>query len=378
IYRFCICRFRIGNQTIVAMLSVGAPNSALNRQALRGFRLVSVPSPRRRALVVNAYAAEKSVFITGGNTGIGFETAKALASKGFNVTIACRDTAKAEAALGRIREAVPSARLDSLPLDLSDLNSVRDCTQRVLDSGVQYDVWINNAGVMYCPKMRTAQGFEYQLGVNHLGHFALTCGVLLALLAANKPVRIINVASAAHTFGKIDFQDLMRDKSYDPWEAYGQSKLANIMFTYELARRLGADEGANNNSNRVTVNCLHPGIVKTELGRYMLDEGSRRWYTPLIMSVMQLFMLEPHQGAATSIHLASSPEVEGVSGKYWVDCRRAASSNASYDREVAGRLWRVSEELTGVQGPPGPEGARGAGGGRVAAAAAATGSASSS
>ncbi|GLC35157.1 hypothetical protein PLESTM_000285800 [Pleodorina starrii] len=294
--------------------------------------------PGRTIVSVQA-TADKSVFITGGNTGIGYETAKALASQGFRVTIGCRDAAKADAALARIRESVPSAVVDFVPLDLADLTSVADCAKRVLDSGVQYDVWINNAGVMACPKMSTAQGFEYQLGVNHLGHFALTNAVLPGLQAANKPVRIINVASAAHLFGKIDFDDLMRDRSYDAWTAYGQSKLANILFSYELNRRLGA-------GSPITVNCLHPGVVKTELGRYMQADGEKTWYMPLALEAMKLFMLEPAQGAATSIYLASSPEVAGDTGKYYVDCRRATSSNDSYNRETAGRLWQVSQELT--------------------------------
>ncbi|KXZ49023.1 hypothetical protein GPECTOR_23g111 [Gonium pectorale] len=279
--------------------------------------------------------------------GIGYETAKALASQGLSVTIGCRDSAKAGTALQRIREAVPSARVDSVALDLADLTSVRDCAKRVLDSGVQYDVWINNAGVMACPKMSTAQGFEYQLGINHLGHFALTTEVLPGLQAADKPVRIINVASAAHQFGKIDFNDLMRDQKYDAWEAYGQSKLANIMFTYELARRLGP-------GSKVTANCLHPGVVKTELGRYMIADGQKTWYMPLLLEGFKVFMLEPEQGAATSIHLASQPDLASETGKYYVSCRRAVSSNDSYDREVAAKLWERSVELTSVAAAPAP------------------------
>ncbi|GLI70636.1 hypothetical protein VaNZ11_015548 [Volvox africanus] len=305
---------------------------------IRGDRGMHRATARSSTVRVHA-TAKKSVFVTGGNTGIGYETAKALAAQGFRVTIGCRDAVKADAALARIKEAFPSAVLDCVPLDLADLSSVSDCAKRILDSSVQYDVWINNAGVMACPKMSTAQGFEYQLGVNHLGHFALTNRVLPALQASNKPVRIINVASAAHIFGKIDFHDLMRDRSYDAWEAYGQSKLANILFSYELSRRLGP-------SDKITVNCLHPGVVKTELGRYMEVDGEKTWYMPLALSIMKLFMLEPAQGAATSIYLASSPEVEGVTGKYYVDCSRAVSSNDSYNRDTARRLWEISQELT--------------------------------
>ncbi|PNH02572.1 Retinol dehydrogenase 12, partial [Tetrabaena socialis] len=280
------------------------------------------------------------------NTGIGFETAKSLATKGYNVTIGCRDAQKAEAALARIRADVPwAAPLDAVALDLSDLASVRDCAKRVLDSGVQYDVWLNNAGVMACPKMATAQGFEYQLGVNHLGHFALTTAVLPGLQASEKPVRIVTVASAAHTFGKVNFEDLQRDKSYEPWEAYGQSKLANILFSYELARRLGPN-------SLITANCLHPGVVKTELGRYMIADGEKNWYMPLALEAFKFFMLEPEQGAATSIFCTTSPEMEGVTGKYYTDSRRATSSSDSYSRDAAQRLWAVSEELTAAKAAP--------------------------
>ncbi|PNW79029.1 hypothetical protein CHLRE_09g398252v5 [Chlamydomonas reinhardtii] len=297
--------------------------------------------PSRRALSVRASSVQgKNVFITGGNTGIGYETALTLAREGAKVTIAARDANKAANALAQIRAAVPSAAVDSLPLDLSDLVSVSDCAKRVADSGVAYDVWINNAGVMATPKMSTAQGFEYQLGVNHLGHFALTTAVLPALQAANKPVRVINVASAAHMFGKIDFDDLMRDRNYDAWEAYGQSKLANVMFTYEMARRVGP-------TSPITVNALHPGVVKTELGRYMIEDDKNKSNPifPVAMELMKLFMLEPIEGAATSLYLASSPEAEGITGKYWVKSKRAVSSNDSYNRQVAQRLWEVSEEL---------------------------------
>ncbi|KAG2482771.1 hypothetical protein HYH03_018311 [Edaphochlamys debaryana] len=306
--------------------------AALSRQAAR--RVAG-----RRALVCQASVAGKHILITGGNTGIGYETALDLAQKGMNVTMACRDNDKAQAAVQRIKSAVPSARVDTVHLDLSDLDSVRDCAQRVLDSGVQYDVWLNNAGVMACPKLATAQGYEYQLGVNHLGHFALTQAVLPALQAANKPVRIINVASAAHTFGQINFADLQHDKEYDAWKVYGQSKLANVMYSYELAQRLGPD-------SKITVNALHPGVVKTELGRWMVEDSKKSWFMPLALEAFKLFMLEPKQGAATSIHLASSPEVEGVTGKYFDKCRPVTSSPASYDKSVQQRLWQVSEELT--------------------------------
>ncbi|KAF8071115.1 RDH14 [Scenedesmus sp. PABB004] len=191
---------------------------------------------------------------------------------------------------------------------------------------------------MACPRMTTADGFEYQLGVNHLGHFLLTTLLLDHLKANPNPVRIVNVASTAHLFGRIDFDDLMSERSYDRWRAYGQSKLANIMFTYELARRLQP-------STAITANCLHPGVVRTELPRYLMDDPTSLG-AKLLTALATPFTLSPEQGALTSIYLASSPEVEGVSGKYFDNCRPVPSNAASYDTRVAERLWAVSEELT--------------------------------
>eukprot|EP00798_Chlamydomonas_sp_ICE-L_P009169 gene9169-16301_t len=224
-------------------------------------------------------------------------------------------------------------------LDLADLESVRDCSARLLDKGAAFDVVLNNAGVMACPKMETVQGHEYQLGVNHLGHFLLTKELLPALEAANKPVRIINVASSAHQFGKIDFNDINRDKNYQPWDAYGQSKLANVMFTYELDRIL-------KDNKMITTNALHPGVVRTELGRYLLDGNANPLIVGLGVAFANVFLKSPQQGAETSIFLASSPNVEGKSGKYYSDCKVTATTPASNDKAVASKLWQLSEELT--------------------------------
>ncbi|KAJ9526487.1 hypothetical protein QJQ45_009959 [Haematococcus lacustris] len=306
----------------------------------------------KAAMVAQAAGAErvKRVLITGGNTGIGFETAKSLCAKGWDVTLACRDKGRAAAAVASIKEQQPGAQVSSLNLDLANLASVKAAASSLVDTGcADFDVLLNNAGVMATPKMKTQDGFDFQardgcmhLGVNHLGHFALTLLLLPAMLKAEKPVRIINVSSAAHTMGSIKFDDLNRDKpgAYSPWEAYGQSKLANILFTYELARRL-------KDYPQVTVNCLHPGVVRTELGRYMVNSSNQMWMGPAIYLASFLFKT-PQQGAQTSIYLASSPDVANTTSKYFVDCKAVASSRASHDASVAARLWEYSAALTKV------------------------------
>ncbi|GBF91746.1 retinol dehydrogenase [Raphidocelis subcapitata] len=300
----------------------------------------SVPrsASRRAAVAVSAAApGPKRVVITGGNTGIGFEAALELVKKGHSVTLACRDDGKAAAAAARIKAAVPSAAVDTLHLDLADLGSVSDAAKSLLDSPAPIDVLLNNAGVMACPYMTTKQGFEYQFGVNHLGHFLLTTS-LLPKIKASEGARIVSVASAAHAFGKIDFDSFRSSKDYKEWPAYGQSKLANIMFTYELARRLASDPSAP------TANALHPGVVRTELGRYLVSDDSP-FYMKIMWGMMTPFTKSPEQGAQTSIYLVSSPEVEGVSGKYFDNCRPISSTPASYDTDVARRLYDVSQEL---------------------------------
>ncbi|PRW60169.1 retinol dehydrogenase 13 [Chlorella sorokiniana] len=279
--------------------------------------------------------------ITGGNTGIGFETAKALLQRGYYVVLGCRNKDKAEAARARLKELVPTSRgIEVAIFDLADLATVRAWAQRAQDFGLPLDVLVNNAGVMACPQMETQDGFEYQLGVNHLGHFLLTNMLLPLLSTADRPSRIVNVSSAAHYFGHIDFDDLQSRRQYNPWKAYGQSKLANVLFTYELERRLPL--AAN-----CTANTLHPGVVNTELARYLLPEQTAWWQAPLL-EVSKAFALTPEQGAQTSIYLASSPEIAAVSGKYFDKCKPVSSSGQSYNADVARRFWDVSAELVGL------------------------------
>ena len=285
-------------------------------------------------------AAGKSVLITGGNTGIGYEAALTLASAGHDVVIACRDAAKAENAVSKIKASSSrDARVSYVLLDLSDLRSVKAASSQLLDMA-PFDVVLNNAGIMAPPsRLESAQGEELQFAVNHLGHFALTNALLPSLKAKSTPTRIVNVSSTAHLFGSINFDDLQSTKRYSAWADYGRSKLANILFTYELDRMLAGSS--------ITVNCLHPGVVATELfTRYILPaDGPNSWIFGPARAAAQLFLKTPEQGAATSIFLASDHSVEGTSGKYYVDCQAQVSSKASYDREVARKLWEISQEI---------------------------------
>ncbi|WPT13480.1 Retinol dehydrogenase 13 [Picochlorum sp. SENEW3] len=230
----------------------------------------------------------KTALISGANTGIGFETAKSLLNQGYNVIIGCRDESKGQAAKKRLDEVEAPGHPGTCEVgvfDLARLSSVRDYSKRVLDEGKPIDILLNNAGVMACPEMRTNENFEYQFGVNHLGHFLLTYKLMPLVEAAARQsgdARIINVASSAHYPGTIDFDDLQwQQKEYSKWGAYSQSKLANVMFSYELAKRVPA--GLD-----LTVNALHPGVVATELGRYLFpsmptnEEEIPWWSKPLL------------------------------------------------------------------------------------------------
>uniref|UniRef100_A0A1B6DCI5 Retinol dehydrogenase 13 n=1 Tax=Clastoptera arizonana TaxID=38151 RepID=A0A1B6DCI5_9HEMI len=252
-------------------------------------------------------AENKVIIITGANTGIGLETAKELAKKNAKVIMACRDVVKCEKARQDIVVDSKNKYVYCRKLDLSSLESIRNFSERFHDENNRLDILINNAGVMRCPYTKTKEGFELQLGVNHLGHFYLT-NLLLDLLKKSAPSRIINVSSIAHTRGKINKDDLNSEKNYDPGDAYAQSKLANILFTKELASKL-KDTG-------VTVNAVHPGIVDTEITRHM---GFAKSYvaTLLLKPIIWMFIKTPLQGAQTSLYAALSPDLDKVSGKYY-------------------------------------------------------------
>jgi NAD(P)-dependent dehydrogenase (short-subunit alcohol dehydrogenase family) len=271
--------------------------------------------------------------VTGASSGLGRVTALELARMGASLTLVCRSRSRGENAAAEIARKTGNRAVNLMLADLSIQQSIRELAKHFLDRGEPLHVLVNNAGVFNLERESTADGIEKVFAVNHLSYFMLTL-LLLDRLRQSAPARIVNVASAAHRHGTINFDDLGSERSYRPMRVYGQSKLANILFTYELARRL---EGSG-----VTVNCVHPGAVATGLG------ANNGMLARMLMPLIGLFMRSPERGAAAQIHLASSPQVEDVSGKYFVDCKPARSSAESYDTGVARRLWEVSAAMTGV------------------------------
>lgn len=291
----------------------------------------------------------RTAVITGANSGIGFDAARALAEHGARVVLACRTRSKADDARARMLTTAPSATIDLVDLDLSDLGSVRACADTLRAEYPRIDLLIDNAGVMALPEQRTAQGFEMQFGTNHLGHFALT-GLVLGSLLAVEGSRVVVVASNAHKFGAIDFDDLNWERRYKPWRAYGQSKLANLLFTYELQRRLTA-AGA-----QTAALACHPGGSRTNLGTAPANLVGK--VVGLARPLVNLFMQPAEMGALPTLRAAVDPDARG--GEYYGPdgmgeirgyAVRVDSNAASKDTAVAARLWEVSEQLTGVTYP---------------------------
>jgi NAD(P)-dependent dehydrogenase (short-subunit alcohol dehydrogenase family) len=291
----------------------------------------------------------RTAVVTGSNSGIGLIAARELARAGAAVTLACRDTGKGKSAAESIRSEVPGARVDVASLDLSDLSSVRAFADSYGPAGL--DLLINNAGVMATPRRLTADGFELQLGTNHLGHFALT-GLLLERLKAGSGPRVVTVSSTAHRTGRIDFDDLQGERRYMRWTAYGQSKLANLLFAFELDRRLrGAGTGLRSMA-------AHPGYAATNLQSAGPSVGGGI-FAALNTSVMwvsnRLIAQSAEDGALPTLYAATFPDLPGgtfVGPGGFMEQRGApkpvSSSRASQDIDDARRLWAVSEELTGV------------------------------
>lgn len=284
----------------------------------------------------------RTAIVTGANTGLGLETARMLALKGAKVVLACRDLDKGKAALERIQSAKPAGSATLAALDLSDLDSVAGFAADFSAAHERLDLLINNAGVMVPPLSRTRQGFELQLGTNHLGHFALT-GRLLPLILRTPDARVVVVASTAQRVGRIEFSDLNWERrSYRAWAAYGQSKLANMLFALELQRRLAAS------GSQVRATAAHPGWTATELQR---TTGLVRFLNPLVA-------MKPAAGALPTLRAATDPAAAG--GSYWGPAGLfevngppvpARIPGAATDEAVAARLWEVSETLTGVAFP---------------------------
>ena len=277
----------------------------------------------------------KVVIVTGANTGIGKETAVGLAALGATVVLACRNRSKAEAAADEIRSRTGRDDVQLVDLDLADLDSVRACADEVRQRFERLDVLVNNAGLELGKRTTTKQGFEATFGINHLGHFLLT-NLLLDRLKASAPARIVNVSSVGHHFARrgIPWDDLQWETSrYTASGAYCVSKLANLLFTRELACRLPATE--------VTANACHPGAVRSE---FASSDDMGRLYGGF-MKVGGLFLISSKSGARTSIYLASSPEVEGKTGGYYVRRKPGHPSKHAQDDDAARRLWEVSEKL---------------------------------
>jgi len=276
----------------------------------------------------------KTVLVTGGTGGIGLATAAGLAGLGARVGIVGRDAGRARAAAERIRTGATGSEVDVFIADVSSQREVQRLAGQVLAAYPRLDVLVNNVGGYWATRHATEDGLERTFAVNHLAPFLLT-HLLLDRLRSSAPARVVTVSSGAQAMGRIDFDDLQGERSYSGQRAYNQSKLANVLFTYELARRL---EGSG-----VTANVLHPGVVRTAFGQ----EDSRGWMR-LMLPVVRPFMKTPERGAETSVYLASSPEVEGVSGRYFANSKPKTSSRASYDTAAARRLWEVSAGLVGL------------------------------
>ena len=279
----------------------------------------------------------KTCLVTGANAGIGQQTALELARMGATVVLVARDPQRGEAARAAIAAATGNPRVDLLQADFAAPDSMRAMTAAYAARYDRLVVLVYTAGVYLTRRETTADGLEMTFAVNHLGYFMTTLLLWPSLLAAGA-ARVVNVSSDAHRQAKLNFDDLQNERRYAGFRAYGQSKLANVLFTYELDRRRG--------DAPITVNVVHPGFVASNFGR------NNRGVVGLLMTrLVPLFAKSVIEGAATSVYLASSPEMAGVSGRYFTDCRAVKSAPQSYDRAAAERLWAISEELTGVRLP---------------------------
>ncbi len=277
--------------------------------------------------------AGRTVLVTGGTGGIGRATALGLAAMGAHLAITGRDRGSTQGAAGELR-AAGGGQVEVFVADLSSQSQVRRLAEEALQRLSRIDVLVNNVGGHWNTRHVTADGLERTFALNHLAPFLLT-NLLLDRLQQSAPARVVTVSSNAHAQGRIDFDDLQGERSYSGARAYSQSKLANVLFTYELARRLPATS--------VTANALHPGVTRTSFGAE--DPGGVQ---RLLVPLMRPFMKAPAQGAATSIHLASAPDLEQVTGRYFANSKPKRSSKRSYDEAAAARLWRVSADLVGL------------------------------
>jgi len=271
--------------------------------------------------------------VTGATSGIGEVTARELAARGAEVIVVSRNAQKCQNTVSQIRKKTGNPAVDYMVADLSSQAQIRRLVQEFRPRFPRLDVLVNNAGAFFLRRQESEDGIEKTWALDHLNYFLLT-NLLLDVLKDSAPARIVNVASESHRRAGIPFDNLELEEGYSGMRAYGQAKLGNILFTYELARRL---EGSG-----VTANAVHPGFVATDIGS---DNG---WLVNQVMKVVHLFGRSPEEGAETVVYLASSPELEGVSGKYFFDKQPIESAPVSYDRQTAQRLWQVSVQMTGL------------------------------
>jgi len=276
----------------------------------------------------------KIVVITGGTGGIGKATATGLATLGARVGITGRDPARAEQAAADIRAASGNPAVDAFAADMTSQNELRQLAAVVLEAYPRLDVLVNNVGGFWAHRHSTADGLERTFALNHLAPFLLT-NLLMDRLKASAPARVITVSSGAQSMGRIEFDDLQGARSYSGQRAYNQSKLANVMFTNELARRL--------HGTRVTANSLHPGVVRTNFGA-----EDQAWFFTVISRVVRPLLKTPAQGAQTPIYLASSPDLVDVTGQFFTNGKPKRANRVAYDIDMTARLWQVSAELVGM------------------------------
>lgn len=293
-----------------------------------------------------------TVFITGANSGLGQETARAMAARGAHIIMAGRDQAKLDDSVAATHAEVPGAKLDTITVDLTSLENIRAATARARQRFETIDILINNAGVMATPFTHTADGFEMQFGTNHLGHFALT-GELFPLIERGSAKRIVNLSSRGHHMGPVNFDDPnFQHRPYDPWSSYGQSKTANILFTVGLEQRYAVMD--------IHAYAVHPGGIQTNLGRHMTPEMMEALIARVTTSDSGFAWKTIPQGAATSCWAATAPKLDGKGGVYCEDCHVAEVDDVSSKGGVrsyalnpsyAEQLWALSEDLTGVKFP---------------------------
>jgi NAD(P)-dependent dehydrogenase (short-subunit alcohol dehydrogenase family) len=271
--------------------------------------------------------------VTGATSGIGEVTARELAARGAEVVVVSRNAQKCQNTVSQIRKQTGNPAVDYMVADLSSQSQIRRLVKEFRPRFSRLDVLINNAGGFFLRRQESEDGLEKTWALDHLNYFLLT-NLLLDVLKSSAPARIVNVSSGSHRRADINFDDLVLEDGYSGMRAYGQAKLGNVLFTYELARRL---EGSG-----VTANAVHPGFVATNIG------SNNGWLVNQVMKVVHLFGRSPQEGADTVVYLASSPEVEGVSGKYFFDRQPIETAPVTYDRQTARRLWQVSAQMTGL------------------------------